>query len=355
MSVDILKEKFAFATTVRERQDVIRQHAVAESLDWYYYHGLVLLQQLYECVPKQPADTRDPTSQEKELMDSIRQHIRSFERQFPAGPHEQLRARFQLLSYSINTSESTEYIRDRLGIRSIASNNANNNTSTAAAEDAGTPIPSSSGPDAMYPTKLDQALIDPNAVVERALRHNNSVNLLLLPSSLPLENDNESLLSLLTSTLPQHRSDHLDKLANALKDNNKNNNTRSKHFSFAELTLEQLDKLHEIYPSVADDYVAYLSAYLSKLVDNHPKEYAKLWEFVKTLKEDYTLKRHILSCLLQDKILQDDYDMDLFKTYFEVVQLCRNSQGQPRLPSVSSSTYLYLHTYILILSLSLSF
>lgn len=345
MSVDIVKEKFAFATTVQERQDVIRQYAVAESVDWYYYHGLVLLQQLYECVPKQPADTRDPTSQEKELMDSIRQHIRSFERQFPAGPHEQLRARFQLLSYSINTAESTEYIRDKLGIRSIATN-TNNNASTTAAEDAGTPIPSSSGPDAMYPTKLDEALIDPNAVVERALRHNNSVNLLLLPSSLPLENDTESLLSLLTSTLPQHRSDHLDKLAHALKENLNNNNTRSKHFEFAELTLEQLDKLHEIYPSVADDYVTYLSAYLSKLVDNHPKEYTKLWEFVKTLKEDYTLKRHILSCLLQDKILQDDYDMDLFKTYFEVVQICRKSQGRPRLPHVSSCYGYFVHVFL---------
>ncbi|KAI7875308.1 hypothetical protein K492DRAFT_211014 [Lichtheimia hyalospora FSU 10163] len=332
MSVDILKEKFAFATTIQERQDAIRQHAVAESVDWYYYHGLVLLQQLYECVPKQSGDTRDPTSQEKELMDSIRQHLRTFQRQFPTGGHEQLRARFQLLSYSINTAESVEYIRDRLGIRSIVSNTSNN-TSTTAAEDAGTPIPSSSGPDNMYPTKLDQALIDPNTVVKHALRHNNtSINLLLLPSSLQLDEDHENLLSLLTEKLPQHRSNHLVTLANALKENH--GDSQSENFSFAELTLEQLDKLHEIYPAVADDYDAYLSAYLSKLVDNHPKEYTKLWEFIKTLKEDYTIKRHILSCLLQDKILQDDYDMDLFKTYFEVVQLCRGSHGQPRLPQI---------------------
>lgn len=334
MSVDLLKEKFAFATTIQERQDVIHQHAVAESVDWYYYHGLVLLQQLHECVSKQSTNTRDPTPQEKELMDTIRQHIRSFERQYPSGPYEQLRARFQLLSYSINTAESAEYIRDRLGIRSIASNTSNNNTSTTAAEDAGTPIPSS-GPDTMYPSTLDQALIDPNTVVERALRHNtSSVNLLLLPSSLQL--DDEETLSLLTSTLPQHRSDHLVHLANALKENR--DDTRSKYFVFAELTLEQLDKLHEIYPAVADDYVTYLSAYLSKLVDNHPKEYTQLWEFIKTLKEHYAIKRHVLSYLLQDKILQDDYDMDLFKTFFQVVQSCKDSQGQRRLTQVSSNT-----------------
>ncbi|KAI9312675.1 hypothetical protein BX666DRAFT_1880893 [Dichotomocladium elegans] len=303
MLISVLKEKFAFASTPEERLEVINQHTVPESKDWYYYRGLMILQELNTALTSKLTSeegllTRTPDPREAQLMGDMSAHLLKCKALYPSI-YSQLEARFKLLSYPVNSADSIEYMRRELQIHAAS----------GTSESLTSPAPKARGRASMYPTRLDESMLDPRLVVTSAKGDGKDLNPLLIPT---LDDDDciENLLK-----IPQQRADLVILVANMIR-NQKNPDLRM-------LTLEQLEELRRLVPNVIENKeLGYVGIFLQKLVpaqDGAAEDWNldRIWRFVDTLEGHQKLKTTVLCYRLLDYVVRGRFDQwELFEKLY---------------------------------------
>ncbi|KAL0074671.1 hypothetical protein J3Q64DRAFT_1667575 [Phycomyces blakesleeanus] len=128
-SVDELKEAFAFAgKDIKAREKAVEHYALRDSEDWYYYSGLIILQRLADEVnSKDNKDPRDPTAEERELMNCFHKHLTGYEAKLKLrtsnakydNRYKALQSRYYVLVYLLDKKESTQFLQDALNLDKI--------------------------------------------------------------------------------------------------------------------------------------------------------------------------------------------------------------------------------------------
>ncbi|KAI9498263.1 hypothetical protein BDB00DRAFT_801811 [Zychaea mexicana] len=330
-TISALKERYAFATTLEERQDAIRQHAVTGTDEWYYYRGLTLLAQLQETVSS--VAPRQPTEAESELVAEIRsllhQYSRLNNRVSTSNNYRKLNARFHLLLYPLDSSTTTTYIRDQLHL--VSDDTEDPHQQPPQEEEAGSPKPTRR----VKPGDFDPSILEPATVLDRALARSDRIEALLafpcLRDEYEMEKEQQVLHELLSSPHSDTRDqcDIVQRLARFL---DKYSDYSVTQFQVDNLTIEQMERLmqtqqrHEL-----------IEMYIGKL----GKDVDRVWSFVKALPDSYNgLKYLILFHKIKDATIHGQFeDHALFESYWRVRSGRRDNWRFKEFPSPSPQAH----------------
>ena len=323
-AIPTLKEKYALATTLEERQEIIKQHAVAGSDDWYYYRGLTLLAQLQDTLlsSNHHVEPRQPTESESKVVAELQDLLHKYSALSSSNYHK-LRARFYLLLYTLDPTTSTSYIRDELH---LFNDNPENTSSEQQQEEGeggeisqqqiseqeiGTPKPARR----IKPGDFDPTILTPALVVDKAIgRKDRIASILAFPYlrehyDTP-DKEQQVLYELLQAP---HSGDNGEKVVQRLtRFLTENTYSRIEQFHTGNLTIEQMELLMktEKSPQLIENYI-------NKLGDNVDL----VWNFVNTLGEEFNgLKAVILYYKIKELVLQKKQfdDQTLFETYWKM-------------------------------------
>ncbi|KAI8138055.1 hypothetical protein BJV82DRAFT_717646 [Fennellomyces sp. T-0311] len=297
--ISTLKEKFAFAKTPEERMQVIRQHAVTGSSDWYYYRGLTLLAQLEETLTS--AEPREPTSAERELVASIHELLRDYCNNYNNSNYRKLNTRFQLLRYPLDPTATLSFIRERFGL-------SNEDTMMQQGE-AGTPKPARR----IKPGDFDPTVISPAVVLDRALGLGNKISPLVAFPSLKDVYDPEKEHRALRELLSYPHSDTRESCDIVQRLNHTLGNKKAKvdSFNINNFTIEQMERLMETHKDFS-----IVQKYITKLGD----DLERVWAFVKELPAGYSgIKVTVLFYKLKETLICSNFnDFGLFEMYWKL-------------------------------------
>jgi hypothetical protein len=258
--VSTLKESFALASH-EDRQRVVEKQAVPNTVESYYYQGLVILKKIHDQVhDPQP---RSPTSIELELAQEMKDILSKLKAKNDRKYYPKLEARFQLLAYPFQTGSSVEYLQKELSISNHPQPSANDSeTPTATAENS------------KLPTSLDPALIDGTKLIQKAIKeYENSGSIGLDAMSFPyLTNLTPKVrFELITQVLYYNSADILGinivkTLASYWKSLGEAKKTH-KVPDVSNLTLAQMDELMDlVLPDITLINTSFIRGYLMKLV-----------------------------------------------------------------------------------------
>ncbi|KAG1473011.1 hypothetical protein G6F56_001198 [Rhizopus delemar] len=249
--VSTLKEAFAFAP-IQDKEKVLE--SFNNTHDVRYFSGLVLLQKLYDEAMKQenPLAIREPTEIESEL---IRQMNKLLDRFSETAQYHDLKTRFNLLAYPIQVSESSEFISLELGL-DLSKKQKESNA-------------------ALLPSKLDNQLIDNEALIKDSLKNLDSLKLeyAAIPAYMDLLEKEKDLLSgeqlaIFVRKLLSYPTDHcpavLDLIVLLLKQMEQTDNNVC--VSYANFTLRQLNQLLDVVPEIVCKQQDFVQTYLERLV-----------------------------------------------------------------------------------------
>ncbi|KAI9251201.1 hypothetical protein BY458DRAFT_20638 [Sporodiniella umbellata] len=271
-TISPLKEAFAFST-IADREKVLEKFSNAE--DARYYQGLVLLQKLYDEIMNQenPLALREPSKVEAVLIEQINALLNKYnDYEKHRNHYQELNARFQLLSYPINASKSTDFIRQELNLELSKKQEAANIASV--------------------PSKLDPQLVDSESLTKKSLQDLDNSELEyaaipayieLLQSGAVLLSDNElsAFVRKLLSYPTEHYSGILEMLVNIWKENEDEDNTQwfEEYIPYDNLTLKQLSWLLDAVPEIVCKLPGFVQSYLQKLVPSeYHRDQANVWD-----------------------------------------------------------------------------
>ncbi|KAI8990287.1 hypothetical protein BDB01DRAFT_717649 [Pilobolus umbonatus] len=354
--ISTFKESYALATTIEEKEALLKRHATASTEEGFYYQGLILLQKLYNQIMlvKDPSKIRAPTSTETALMKEMTHLIQS---QPYHSKAEEISTRFYILTYPINTANSIEYIKKEMHLN-LTMKNDNSMTSN---EERSNDIP-------QVPSVLNPELIDTQKLMKEAVDHA-TTTLGILPISYPcvLDAVNRGIIkpapyvtSLIIESILEHPSEGypiVDLIAKFWKEKYDNKEevfslTDYEKTNFSNLTIHQLDQLIELVPHIVLPYKPFIEAYMCKLVpaenygvlktlywdddEDTIKDYLnRLDQFADKIPEIYyTLKSWICFFRLRIDIVRKDFDEDRLIRYLRYKSNSGSLQLSPR-PSKS--------------------
>ncbi|ORX58766.1 hypothetical protein DM01DRAFT_1405397 [Hesseltinella vesiculosa] len=182
--VSQLQEAFAIAgSNLDERRKAVAQWTTVGSCDWYYYQGLILLQELSGLVQNQTT-VRAPTAQEQVLMTQLDDHFTKAKKQY--GPTQSdvtlLESRFYLLTWYINQPAASTYMNTMLSLQ-LPSDRPNRRTSTSEPrpnfrrnprQASVTQDENSASLQPHLPSVLDASLLDLRSVFQELLKNKDS-------------------------------------------------------------------------------------------------------------------------------------------------------------------------------------
>lgn len=324
-----LKEAFAFAETLEEREAIVKQLAVQGSNDWIYYNGLILLQKLHDeiSLAKDNTQPREPTSRESELM----QAMRDFLAKHKDDDIEELEIRFNILIYPISADSSSEFLRRKLGIQDLARLQQQQQRQ----EPDSTPTPTQHRFVSAKKTRLDASFIEPRRLLRNVIqspRDYDKVNLLTALPELkkmdigklsPKERQNLAFILTMYPVTSCYTDFVVQALSGYIHEN----------VNLENLTLEQMDKLRSVDAKLNDNK-DFMQEYVKKLrpyrhAHNPPRsgawddfqgileEYVNVvWEFVKSMDSSIftPLKWILLFYKFKIKTARQEYDdIQLFR------------------------------------------
>ncbi|KAG0171387.1 hypothetical protein DFQ28_001072 [Apophysomyces sp. BC1034] len=371
-SISPLKESFAFGyQSLAARQEVVSHHTVVGTEDWYYYRGLLLLQQLFLELEKtgnestRQVEKRDPSDAEKSLMTDMTRLLDNYQANFVSqGGMESreryttLRTRYHLLVYPINTSQSIHFIKDQLRLNLELQQPSANNDAT----------PVDGRQRKVYPNVLDPSIIDPHQVVLKCLRDPSNqqenatmgIELMALPilaaiikeESLTAAQEQSMLRKLLLYPQTSEESEEQtisipERLARLWKDTDITQSVSD--IPIYNLTIAQMDQLRQLLPEVIHAQ-RFVTNYMEKLV---PPSYVaqqfdsnfkiqwdddadilkgyldRLWQFGNTLPDIYyQLKAGILFHKLRIDIARKQYEETLLINYLSYARTKHSTTGK---------------------------
>ncbi|KAI8384988.1 uncharacterized protein BYT42DRAFT_643716 [Radiomyces spectabilis] len=336
-SISVIKERFALAASIEEREQVVAEHAIAGSRDWYYYQGLLTLQKLRAEFDKDQMTTksRDPSPAESDLMQKMQKLLEDFER---AGEdhqrYKELKTRYHLLTYPIDTARSLRFIGEELQLDTPSEQ-------VSAEQDAGSRM--------NYPTSLDNQLIDPRYVVRQCMQDiaNSESGAMMniepvaIPVALELLKEGTSKRqeeALLRRLLQQPQSSDLVGVSERLAQLWREQELRTilDTWPLYNLTLDQMNTLQNLLPNILEA-PQFVQTYINKLVpeayvakestnssvdywddqERTLEQYLKaLSQFVETLPNTYSeLKSKILFHQLRIDIVRNECEEARFVNY----------------------------------------
>lgn len=326
-AISPLKESFALAASVEEREKVVAELTVAGSNDWFYYEGLVLLQRIQDAIES------DDSRSTEELIKKMRELLGQYATKSDPERYGSLEARFHLLTYPINTDESIEYIHEQLGLLKGSRQQQVNSSS---------PEPSSLPPTHQYyhPTRLDPSMVDPVNVLKQCCSQRDYCTLepklayyyydgVGGDGSLSGQQERALLECLLRYPSPGDKV--VRRLAAYYLKVGSSSLENELLSGMDQLTLEQLDLLRELVPGVAN-VPLYVRCYVDKLApvqqrfdeeDWDDEEHVlsdyvdRLWTFVKTLSKRFDrLKWIVLHYRLRVQCVRKCFeDTGVFQEY----------------------------------------
>ena len=322
-AIPTLKEKYALATTREERQEIIKQHAVAGSDDWYYYRGLTLLAQLQDTLlsSNHHVEPRQPTESESKVVAELQDLLHKYSVLSSSNYHK-LRARFYLLLYTLDPTTSTSYIRDELHLFNDDSENASSEQQQegedgeapqqqTSEQEIGTPKPARR----IKPGDFDPTILTPTLVLDKAIGRKDRIESILAFPHLRERYDTPDKEQQVLYELLQtpHSDDNGKKVVQRLtRFLVENNSSCIDQFQTEYLTVEQMRLLMKTQnsPQLIENYI-------NKLGD----DVNLVWNFVSTLEEKFNgLKALILYYKIKDLVLQKNQfdDQTLFETYWKM-------------------------------------
>ncbi|KAI9271588.1 hypothetical protein BDA99DRAFT_602382 [Phascolomyces articulosus] len=312
-AIPTLKEKYAFAKTLEERQEVIRHHALVDSDDWYYYRGLTLLAQLQETLLSSNTnivESRQPTEDESKLVAEIRDLLDKYSNKFPHSQNQhKLKARYHLLLYPLDPITSTTFIREELRLAAHEETQDVSQQQQRKQEEVGTPKPARR----VKPGDFDPTLLNPSVVLEKALGRKDRIEAVLAFSYLRDHYDTpQKERQVLHELLQTPHSDAKELVVQRLtRFCEQNKQVPVNEFATENLTLEQME-----WWLKTEINAPLIERYINKLGD----DIEAVWSFVKTLGDHFNgLKGGILYYKLKQVVLQNQYeqvDPSMFEMYW---------------------------------------
>lgn len=355
MTVSKLKEAFAFAETVEERELLVKQLAVQGSDDWIYYTGLILLQKLHSemSLVEDCSRLREPTARESELM----QEMRDFLAKYKDKDTEELEIRFNILIYPINADDASEFLRRKLGIQELAQLQQQQQQSHSPDS---TPTPTQHRFNSAKRSSLDQSFLEPQRLLKNVLKSPNEYTRMKVLAALPelakmnldeLSAEERRNLAWLLTRYPV-ASSYTEFVTQALS-GYLNESTNLSH-----LTLEQLDKLRSSDPSL-NEKKEFMEAYLCKLQPHRflhqatktgswddsqgiLEEYVSTaWEFIKSMSSPIfnPIKGLLLFYKLRIKAARQQFDdIELFREQVLATKyVCIFSKSDPYVLDITNT------------------
>ncbi|KAI7858568.1 hypothetical protein BDC45DRAFT_554138 [Circinella umbellata] len=332
-TIPTLKEKYAFATTLEERQEIIKQYAVVGSDNWYYYRGLTLLAQLQDTLlsSNHHVEPRQPTESESKVVAETQDLLHKYS-SLSTSNYQKLRARFYLLLYTLDPTTSTAYIRDQLHLIDDDPENTSYDQQQqqddeeedeedegtgytfqqqTTEQEIGTPRPTRR----VKPGDFDPTILTPTLVLDKAIGRRDRIETTLAFPHLRERYDNpdkeQQILHELLST-PLSKDNGKKVVQRLTQFVRQNYHGSIDQFQTEKLTIEQLDLLmkKKKSPKLIENYI-------SKLGDNVDL----VWKFVSKLGENYNgLKALILYYKIKELVLQKNQfdDQALFEAYWRM-------------------------------------
>ncbi|GAM26003.1 hypothetical protein SAMD00019534_091780 [Acytostelium subglobosum LB1] len=305
MSNQVFEENYALASDNNERTTLLAS-LIAGSPDYYYYNSLHLLN-----VDPQLKDKANKTKFQQILKDWTNDHGA-----YDDGLHQRIKNRAHLLGFSSETSEEVfESIKRQLNL--TFSYYPSSSASSAVADSSAAPL---------YPSKLDEKLIDRATLIKRAIA-DYPYQLRFPRSAIPYVVNNHTLSpEQLKQALQQCTYPVFDKTVDLLVQAGFTYNQTS---LFANLTLAQMDKWASSKPELVDQ--RFVSTYLNKLqpskddvdwtsVPEHYEAYLKAaYAYVTKLPASLNSFKHaVLYHYLTFQVSQNVYDNDKFTKYCQL-------------------------------------
>ncbi|CAO3703962.1 unnamed protein product [Rhizopus stolonifer] len=319
-----LKEAFAFAP-IQDREKVLESFNSTQ--DIRYFYGLVLLQKLYDEAMKQenPLAIREPTEFESELIRQMNRVLNKYnEHERETVQYHELKTRFNLLTYPIQVSESSEFISLALGL-DLSKKQEESSV-------------------ALLPSKLDNQLIDSEALIKDSLKDLNNLKLeyAAIPAYMDLLEKEKDLLSgeqlaVFVRKLLLHPTDHcpaaLDLIVVLLKQMERTDNNA--YVSYVNFTLRQLHQLLDVVPEIVCKQQDFVQTYLERLIpypyysgsvaiwdddQGHLLNYLnQAQEFVGRLPEFYSpLKAAVRFHKLRNDIVRNEFHQEALIEYLAI-------------------------------------
>ncbi|RCI02858.1 hypothetical protein CU098_000362, partial [Rhizopus stolonifer] len=335
-NVSSLKEAFARASTVEDRESVLKKLATPNTDDEIYYQGLVLLQKVYNEVMKQPEPNklREPTLVEKELTMQMRQHLDRF------TTHDErfhnLNTRFHLLIYPFDTEASINFLKKELELDAL---NAIKKPEQA------TPITSNKS---TAPSVLDPKIIDGQSLLKESFASfvspdNDDIDVepLAFPHLTSCWDDLSDHLQLaLLKKIALFPSEHifgpeLMRIVARLWQQN-SQEWQSGTVPCSNFTLKQLDHLIDAIPEVVLQHDSFIQAYFDKLVPTgYQNQSLDFWDDCDHVMEDYLtrlqafaeklpsifsmFKSKVMFHQLRMDIVREEFDQDRFISFLSMI------------------------------------
>lgn len=267
--VSTLKESFALAPP-QERQHVVEKLAVPNTIEYYYYQGLVILQKIHDEVMKveDPTQSRSPSEVEADLVNQLKDILSKLKAKNDYTYYNQLESRFQLLAYPFQTATTIEFLQKELSITSHQQESATMDDQET------TPTLESK----KLPSSLDPSLIDGAKLIQKAFTGYGKdsykyydLDAMAYPYLKKfwdvLDQDTKFELVRRANSFGSVSilgDDVIEKLAEILKAKAGDDDFDSDSISLDNFTLAQLDKLADLVPD-AFMSTSFVNTYLAKL------------------------------------------------------------------------------------------
>ncbi|CAO3639136.1 unnamed protein product [Cunninghamella echinulata] len=356
--ISTIKELFAFSgTDITQREKTLSQAAVEGTSDWFYYHGLILLQKLSLEV-KETNQVREPTEKEVSLMTETKQLLEKYKDVFGQTTQlTELLTRFNLLTYFINVDTSTRFINDNLYLNLPTQQQKVPTPSLSQTKQKNNNIATTSHKEA-YPTVLNADRFDNEAILRRALDRNDLDSISFCSwslvqtiwSDLTLDQKTALLQKLLlkpvVASIPLVT--YLKDIWQPYQDELIQLTSKVDQTTLYNLTLEQMDELINLIPSLLS-VQSFVTNYLDKLIPssytqqdssgssdafdsygwdhlNHTDENGDGARYLATLDNFAdklvdgpfaSVKARITFYKLRSGIVRDDFNQDLFTAYLK--------------------------------------
>ncbi|KAI8343507.1 hypothetical protein BC941DRAFT_95479 [Chlamydoabsidia padenii] len=373
-AISSIKESFALAgADITAREKVVSHSTVAGTEDWYYYHGLTLLQKLSAALNFSSADStnRPPTEQETELLKEMDQLLKNYKDQFfLSARYTELESRFYLLTWFINGDKSKKFIQDSLSLNlPLAEHQHSSTTVDLPINDQVTTAHDVSDTKKSYPTSLDATFLN-NDKVMRGLMDTDELHQLketawptvqqfwskldseqqtkVLERLLwkPVTNDAVPIVSYLVNLWRPFETQRRDVLADKVA-----------RLPLHNLTLDQMKELSTLLPAILQ-VNGFVTNYMEKLVpdayvqdvdgqkslqvwdgdDKWDSYLAELDRFADRLMDGpfRLIKARITFQRLRSTLLRGELDQDLLLGYFSQSRVKKNDDVTSPLPSQST-------------------
>ncbi|KAI8365074.1 hypothetical protein BD560DRAFT_402026 [Blakeslea trispora] len=280
--VSNLKREFAIASTVEERERVVKRYAASSTNDELYFQGLIILQKIYQELSKRsdPNKLRNPSQTEKDLIAQMKKHLNKLTvLNFDSDRFNELSTRFHLLIYPIETNTSIEFLKEELQLDSLDALPQSISTHSA---NSVTPNHKLAAPSVLNPQMINGPMLLRKNLI---LNQESYIEGLIQPSAFSQlssfwEDLSDFTRSLLICEITKHPFEHIfgDKiitfLANYVEKSTSIDEKVLKRLSFRMFTLGQMNRLLQALPQVTILMDNFINDYLLKLA---PEECPNLY------------------------------------------------------------------------------